>query len=130
MRAARLALDIQSDSKWSIDPVSLKVCRHENGAPMKLGSGGFGSVYKAVQDDVRVVAVKLANTGEEGNAKHIEAFWKEAELLASLHDKNVVQFFGAAVSGVSLRHRQCTQSSYLISASMCLIHHQSTLLAS
>ena len=77
---------------------------------MKLGSGGFGSVYKAVQDDVRVVAVKLAYTGEEGSAMQIEAFWKEAELLASLHDNNIVQFFGAAVSGVSLCHLQCTQS--------------------
>lgn len=88
-----------SDSHWHIDPATIAVCRHDDGTPVKLGQGGFGTVYKALQDDVRIVAVKLSDTGEE-RGKHINAFWREIELIANCRDRNILQFYGAAVNGV------------------------------
>ncbi|KAK9812051.1 hypothetical protein WJX73_001278 [Symbiochloris irregularis] len=38
------------NNQWHIDPSTLAVCRKEDGSPVKLGRGGFGSVFKAMQD--------------------------------------------------------------------------------
>lgn len=56
-------------------------------------------VYKAYQDGVRLVAVKVSTT-DDRLGKHIEGFWREIELIASCRDRNILQFYGAAVNGV------------------------------
>lgn len=56
-------------------------------------------VYKALQNGVRIVAIKLSDTGE-GRGKHVPAFWREIELIANCRDRNILQFYGAAVNGV------------------------------
>ena len=57
-------------------------------------------VFKALQDDVRLVAVKLLNTGGTGNASQTQMFWREIEQLADCRDSNVLQFYGAAINDV------------------------------
>ncbi|KAK9801337.1 hypothetical protein WJX73_005762 [Symbiochloris irregularis] len=91
----------RSGNQWYIDPQTLTVCRHPDGTPVKLGSGGYGSVYKALHNGVRHVAVKLSNSGEE-HAGHIQAFWREIELIASCRDANILQFYGACTSGAEV----------------------------
>ncbi|KAK9801972.1 hypothetical protein WJX73_004080 [Symbiochloris irregularis] len=88
-----------SDNQWYIEPASLEVCRHDDGTPFKLGQGGFGSVYKALQNGVREVAVKISETMQQGRASDHDAFWREIELIAHCRDRNVLQFYGAAVNG-------------------------------
>ncbi|KAK9812044.1 hypothetical protein WJX73_000926 [Symbiochloris irregularis] len=84
-------------TEWYIDPTSLTVCRHPDGTPWKLGQGGFGSVYKALQDNVRFVAVKISEKGTD--RRQDEAFWQEVEIIANCRDRNILQFYGAAVHG-------------------------------
>ncbi|KAK9801359.1 hypothetical protein WJX73_010330 [Symbiochloris irregularis] len=72
-----------------------------DGAPVKLGSGGFGSVYKALHNGVKLVAVKVCNNSEE-HERHAQAFWREIELIASCRDRNILQFYGAAVNGTEV----------------------------
>lgn len=73
-------------------------------------------VYKAVQDDVRTVAVKLSNKGSDGGAACDNMFWKEIELIAELRDRNLLQFYGAAITDV----RQRPISMYVIVSGACI----------
>ena len=46
-------------------------------------------VFKAVQDDVRIVAVKLSHNDNDSGVASINAFWREIETIADLRDRNV-----------------------------------------
>ena len=59
-------------------------------------------VYKATQDNVRTVAVKLLNDDKAHTPAEANDFWNEVEVLGDLRDKHILQFYGAAISGVSL----------------------------
>ena len=64
------------------------------------GSGGVGSVYRAVERDTgRTVALKLLHAGSEGEAR----FAREADVLASLEHPGIVRYlaFGEAEGGAS-----------------------------
>lgn len=57
----------------------------------KLGKGGMGSVYKAVQPSLnRIVAIKLLSEALEDETS-IERFRREAQAVALLNHPNVVQ---------------------------------------
>ncbi|KAF9973343.1 hypothetical protein BGZ73_003420 [Actinomortierella ambigua] len=58
----------------------------------KLGSGGFGTVYKGTWG-VRTVAVKKFSISESESAKG--AIQHEIRLLQKLQDRHIVQFYGA-----------------------------------
>eukprot|EP00253_Pinus_taeda_P026691 PITA_26691 len=62
----------------------------------KLGDGGFGSVYKGVLPDGRVVAVKRLYMG----TRHADAeFLNEANLISRVQHRNLVKLLGCAVEG-------------------------------
>jgi tRNA A-37 threonylcarbamoyl transferase component Bud32 len=61
----------------------------------ELGSGAMGTVYKAVYEDGRVVALKVISLGLANNETAIRRFEREAEILKQLKHPNIVRLFGA-----------------------------------
>lgn len=59
---------------------------------MKLGVGGFGTVYKGVLADGRVVAVKKGNKGGDSTQ-----FMNELEIMVQINHKNIVKFLGCCL---------------------------------
>ncbi|MED6136544.1 hypothetical protein PIB30_057027 [Stylosanthes scabra] len=57
----------------------------------EIGEGGFGTVYKGILQDGRVVAVKRHY---ESHLKRVEQYMNEVEILAHLRHKNLVSLFG------------------------------------
>ncbi|XP_024541617.1 G-type lectin S-receptor-like serine/threonine-protein kinase At5g24080 isoform X1 [Selaginella moellendorffii] len=61
----------------------------------KLGSGGFGSVYKGVLPDKTVVAVKTLEVATHGENQ----FKAEVATLGTIHHVNLVKLLGYCVEG-------------------------------
>jgi eukaryotic-like serine/threonine-protein kinase len=60
----------------------------------RIGSGGMGTVYKALQKSLnRTVAIKILNKEAAGNSIQKRRFIQEAHLLAQLHHPNLIQCF-------------------------------------
>ncbi|KAL3523121.1 hypothetical protein ACH5RR_015955, partial [Cinchona calisaya] len=53
-----------------------------------LGAGSFGSVYRGILDDSRVVAIKVFNLQQEGAFKSFDA---ECEILRGLRHRNITK---------------------------------------
>lgn len=65
----------------------------------ELGSGGFGTVYKAEQTDLgRVVALKVLNADSLLDPKQRDNFRREAKLLSGLHHINIVEVYSFGIS--------------------------------
>src|SRR5438876_5824526 len=61
----------------------------------KVGSGGMGVVYEAVQESLgRHVALKLLPRQELAHPTYLERFQREARAAARLHHTNIVPVFG------------------------------------
>ncbi|KAI0499359.1 hypothetical protein KFK09_020262 [Dendrobium nobile] len=60
---------------------------------LKIGEGGFGTVYKGNLDDGTVVAVKRAKMGVRDNCRNME-FQTEIKTLARVEHFNLVRFIG------------------------------------
>jgi serine/threonine-protein kinase len=61
----------------------------------KLGEGGMGEVYRAVDDRLnRDVAIKLLPPAVENDATRLARFRREAQVLASLSHPNIGQIYG------------------------------------
>uniref|UniRef100_A0A7N0TMT6 non-specific serine/threonine protein kinase n=1 Tax=Kalanchoe fedtschenkoi TaxID=63787 RepID=A0A7N0TMT6_KALFE len=58
---------------------------------MEIGDGGFGTVYRGVLQDGRIVAVKRLY---ENNYKRVEQFLNEVEILTRLRHRNLVTLYG------------------------------------
>ncbi|GMN47718.1 hypothetical protein TIFTF001_016887 [Ficus carica] len=56
----------------------------------EIGKGGFGSVYKAILDDGRVVAVKRLEGILQGNTE----FWAEVSIIGNINHRNLVKLWG------------------------------------
>ncbi|KAM6550852.1 hypothetical protein CsatB_000660 [Cannabis sativa] len=56
----------------------------------EIGKGGFGSVYKGVLDDGRVVAVKRLEGILQGDAE----FWAEVSIIGNINHRNLVKLWG------------------------------------
>lgn len=52
-------LQLPHSFEWRINPEQLAICKRPDGSDWRLGAGGFGTVYKAVKDDVHDVAMKV-----------------------------------------------------------------------
>ncbi|KAG6498371.1 calmodulin-binding receptor-like cytoplasmic kinase 3 [Zingiber officinale] len=70
----------------------------QNFAPlMKLGEGGFGTVYKGVLPDGQIVAIKRAKKEQISSLK--DEFTNEAELLTKIEHGNLVRLLGVTTKG-------------------------------
>ena len=69
-----------------------------NNFKLELGRGGFGSVYKGVLEDERVVAVKKLGNVIQGE----EEFWAEVSTIRKIYHMNLVRIWGFCSEG---RHR-------------------------
>ena len=66
----------------------------------KLGSGGMGVVWEAVQQSLnRKVAVKVLTPPQRKKEAWRERFTREARIVAQLHHPNIVKVYGAGTSG-------------------------------
>lgn len=61
-----------------------------------LGEGGFGSVYKGILPDGRVVAVKQLKIGGGQGDREFKA---EVETLSRIHHRHLVSIVGHCISG-------------------------------
>jgi len=65
----------------------------------KLGAGGMGAVFEAVQVSLnRKVAVKLLNSSLLTSAEQRTQFENEAKVIAMLHHPNIVKIYSAGCS--------------------------------
>ncbi|MBI2931266.1 MAG: serine/threonine protein kinase [Planctomycetes bacterium] len=66
----------------------------------KIGSGGMGSVYEAIDPQLnRKVALKLLHAGEGADHRLIERFRREAQNAARLQHSNIVTVYEAGEAG-------------------------------
>jgi len=87
--------DAAAAAEWEMDPADIAFCTDPaTGRRWRLGSGGFGDVYRARYQGSTDVAVKLvAGASPREQAR----FANEVAILKALRHTNVVQFLGAAL---------------------------------
>jgi serine/threonine-protein kinase len=62
----------------------------------RIGSGGFGSVFKAADPETgRLVAIKICQLGKDGHAR----FFREARLAGGLRHPNIAAVFESGMHG-------------------------------
>ncbi|XP_021829567.1 putative receptor protein kinase ZmPK1 [Prunus avium] len=64
--------------------------RATDGFKQEVGKGGFGTVYKGVLEDERVVAVKRLDGILQGDAE----FWAEVSVIGNINHRNLVKLWG------------------------------------
>ncbi|KAL4437815.1 hypothetical protein ABPG77_005727 [Micractinium sp. CCAP 211/92] len=92
-------------SDWEIRPEEIQILKRPDGSDWQLGSGGFGTVFKAMRNGVQPVAVKVLGTVDSRvNSGVIKAvsnadLMKEISILRACRDTNILQFQGACFDG-------------------------------
>ncbi|KAH9741544.1 MDIS1-interacting receptor like kinase 2 [Citrus sinensis] len=66
-----------------------------------IGTGGYGSVYRAQLSSGRVVALKKLHRSETEELAFLESFQTEARLLSQIRHRNIVKLYGFCL------HNQC-----------------------
>ncbi|PKU78358.1 calmodulin-binding receptor-like cytoplasmic kinase 3 [Dendrobium catenatum] len=99
----------QSPSRFSLSPqqnrigslqltVNQIIKATQNFSPsLKLGEGGFGTVYKGILGDGQIVAVKRAKKEHFGTLR--DEFSSEVELLAKIEHRSLVRLLGYTEKG-------------------------------
>src|SRR6516164_5665665 len=66
----------------------------------KIGQGGMGTVYKAIQTSVnRTVAIKIMSAQATSEPTYVARFLKEAEAAGHLNHKNLISAIDAGAAG-------------------------------
>lgn len=91
---SKLLQSVQSD----IPPLRLAILEDEQGQAVKLGSGAYGQVYKAVLDSEQIVAVKFLNPASVGmlDASR-DSFEAEISIMRFCKHDNIVSCLGAYI---------------------------------
>ncbi|MCO5575997.1 hypothetical protein L7F22_029804 [Adiantum nelumboides] len=87
---------VKAGGKWEsrlFTAQELKEATENYADRMKLGMGGFGTVFKGVLSDGRLVAIKKANRDEGGN----EQFLNELQILMHINHRNIVRLLGCCM---------------------------------
>ncbi|THU44310.1 hypothetical protein C4D60_Mb02t06070 [Musa balbisiana] len=99
-RESRKGTNHGRDSPWQRETGSTQFTMEEilkatkNFSPsLKIGQGGFGTVYKATLDDGTPIAVKRAKKSMYENHLSVE-FQSEINILGQIEHLNLVRFFG------------------------------------
>ncbi|KAH9768684.1 putative leucine-rich repeat receptor-like protein kinase [Citrus sinensis] len=66
-----------------------------------IGTGGYGSVYRARLPSGKVVALKKLHRSETEELASLESFRNEARLLSQIRHRNIVKLYGFCL------HRKC-----------------------
>jgi len=59
-----------------------------------IGTGGYGSVYKAILPSQQVVAVKKIHPLEDENHADVKSFRNEVQALTQIRHRNIVRLYG------------------------------------
>ncbi|XP_034703619.1 MDIS1-interacting receptor like kinase 2-like [Vitis riparia] len=70
-----------------------------------IGTGGYGTVYKAELPTGQVVAVKKLHSTQDGDMADLKAFQSEIHALAGIRHRNIVKLYGFC---------SCSQNSFLV----------------
>ncbi len=66
----------------------------------KIGQGGMGAVYKAIQTSVnRTVAIKIMSSTAVKDKTYVSRFFQEAQAAAALNHKNLIQAIDVGAAG-------------------------------
>lgn len=66
----------------------------------KIGVGGMGTVFRALQESLnREVAVKILSPAWSAEPRHLKAFENESRVIAGLRHTNIVEVYGAGQEG-------------------------------
>ncbi|GAY47194.1 hypothetical protein CUMW_102760 [Citrus unshiu] len=75
-----------------------------------IGTGGYGSVYKAQLPNGKVFALKKLHTSETEELAFIKSFRNEAQVLSQVLHRNIVKLYGVDLFGLILTSQHCSPS--------------------
>eukprot|EP00891_Asterochloris_glomerata_P006316 jgi/Astpho2/6316/Aster-08149 len=99
-RAISGMMDGSPLNDWEIPAEEIVICKRDNGEQWRLGSGAYGTVFKAQRDGVQEVAVKIFHN--VADARQQKGIMREVAILRSCKSPNIVQFYGASASQESV----------------------------
>eukprot|EP00884_Botryococcus_braunii_P017069 jgi/Botrbrau1/4045/Bobra.152_3s0006.1 len=79
---------------WKISPNNISFVKRPDGSDWILGTGAFGTVYRALMNGVQPVAVKVM---ESQDTYARQAVAREIAILKDSRNPHIVQFLGACV---------------------------------